>query len=573
MKNKGVNESGITLVALVVTMIVLLVLAGVTVQIVFGNNGLIERTKTASEAARAGEINDRILMEAGSNLGAEHIGEIKKTRGQFIDELYSEGKLKDEEVEELEGTDVITIGGITVDFSLLGSFASELRPQRVADDFWILNNGVAHINTSYITFPDNSGSDSYSGGSYYGEMIRVGECQYTRLKVPSKINGENVLSFDVSNVNNIDLLDIQEGITSLPLMGSIRSSLKSVIIPGTISCIGENCFSYCYALKDINIKEGVSELSNYAFYSCNSLKYINIPSSVTTMGFGCFSECGNLEDLNIQGNNVTIGGECFSNCKNLKNVKMAEGVSALGNNAFKYCTNLKNIVIPSSVKSIGNYCFSYCRNLESIDVKEGLTSIGEWAFYNCTNLESINIPSTVTSIGTAAFIVCSKIESIKIPDNITSLPESLCSGCASLKNVEFSENVTEIGARAFQGCRSLESFVFPNGVTIVKDYVLQMCTNLKEVYIPDGVTSINQRAFYQCTSLEHLYIPSSVSYISGPYTNYASFYECSSSLVLYCGASEQQPNWGTYWKRYGKWTELTVKYNYTREQYEAETNS
>ncbi|MBR3134747.1 MAG: leucine-rich repeat domain-containing protein [Clostridia bacterium] len=573
MKRFNEKESGITLVALVVTMIVLLVLAGVTVQIVFGNNGLIERTKTVSEAARAGEINDRILMEAGSNLGAEHIGEIKKTRGQFIDELYSEGKLKDEEVEELEGTDVITIGGITVDFSLLGSFASELRPQRVADDFWILNNGVAHINTSYITFPDNSGSDSYSGGSYYGEMVRVGECQYTRLKVPSKINGENVLSFDVSNVNNIVLLDIQEGITSIPSMSSLRDSLQSVTIPGTVTSIGESCFLWCYALKEVNIKEGVNELSNYAFQYCTGLKYISIPSSVSTMGVGCFNKCMNLENVDIQGNNITLGNRCFLECTRLQNVKMAEGVTSLGERAFGYCSNLKNIDIPSSVISIGKECFYQCTNLESIDVKEGLTSIGEWAFYNCTNLESINIPSTVTSIGTAAFIVCSKIESIKIPDNITSLPESLCSGCASLKNVEFSENVTEIGARAFQGCRSLESFVFPNGVTIVKDYVLQMCTNLKEVYIPDGVTSINQRAFYQCTSLEHLYIPSSVSYISGPYTNYASFYECSSSLVLYCGASEQQPNWGTYWKRYGKWTELTVKYNYTREQYEAETNS
>ena len=47
MKNK--KQSGITLVALVVTIVVLLILAGVSINLVLGENGLITQAKEAKE--------------------------------------------------------------------------------------------------------------------------------------------------------------------------------------------------------------------------------------------------------------------------------------------------------------------------------------------------------------------------------------------------------------------------------------------------------------------------------------------------------------------------------------------
>ena len=43
------NNKGITLIALVVTIVVLLILAGITITAVIGDNGLINRAKTAAE--------------------------------------------------------------------------------------------------------------------------------------------------------------------------------------------------------------------------------------------------------------------------------------------------------------------------------------------------------------------------------------------------------------------------------------------------------------------------------------------------------------------------------------------
>ena len=48
IKKVNLNEMGITLVALVVTIIVLLILAGVTISLVLGDNGVIGRAQYAS---------------------------------------------------------------------------------------------------------------------------------------------------------------------------------------------------------------------------------------------------------------------------------------------------------------------------------------------------------------------------------------------------------------------------------------------------------------------------------------------------------------------------------------------
>ena len=47
MKTKIKQERGITLIALVITIVVLLILAGVSINALFSDNGIIERAKDA----------------------------------------------------------------------------------------------------------------------------------------------------------------------------------------------------------------------------------------------------------------------------------------------------------------------------------------------------------------------------------------------------------------------------------------------------------------------------------------------------------------------------------------------
>ena len=52
------NKKGITLVALVVTIVVLLILAGVSINLVLGNNGIIAKAKEAETKSAEASEND-----------------------------------------------------------------------------------------------------------------------------------------------------------------------------------------------------------------------------------------------------------------------------------------------------------------------------------------------------------------------------------------------------------------------------------------------------------------------------------------------------------------------------------
>ena len=85
--NKNRNTKGITLVALVITIIVLLILAGVTIVTLMGNNGLINRANDAKIATEIASIKEEIQTEI---LGkqAENEGNISDDTLKAILEKY-----------------------------------------------------------------------------------------------------------------------------------------------------------------------------------------------------------------------------------------------------------------------------------------------------------------------------------------------------------------------------------------------------------------------------------------------------------------------------------------------------
>ena len=60
MKNK--KERGITLIALVVTIIVLIILAGISINLVFGNFGVITKAKEAKELQKQAQANEQVAL-------------------------------------------------------------------------------------------------------------------------------------------------------------------------------------------------------------------------------------------------------------------------------------------------------------------------------------------------------------------------------------------------------------------------------------------------------------------------------------------------------------------------------
>lgn len=88
-------EKGITLVALVVTIIILLILAGVTLNLVLSNNGLIGRVKQGAGSYKNASLNEQAELDRG----AEIIEEI-------ADELEPGQKIKDKDGNKITADEI-----------------------------------------------------------------------------------------------------------------------------------------------------------------------------------------------------------------------------------------------------------------------------------------------------------------------------------------------------------------------------------------------------------------------------------------------------------------------------------
>ncbi len=127
------QNNGITLIALVITIIVLLILAGVAIATLTGDNGILTKGVQAKDAARGGEVKDYVRMAVAENAIADNTNRTRKTREEVISELSTQGKLTAEEVTKLTDVDVITIGGIEINFGELFTLV-DMYDKAIADN-------------------------------------------------------------------------------------------------------------------------------------------------------------------------------------------------------------------------------------------------------------------------------------------------------------------------------------------------------------------------------------------------------------------------------------------------------
>ncbi|MGD0813899.1 MAG: leucine-rich repeat protein [Verrucomicrobiota bacterium] len=239
------------------------------------------------------------------------------------------------------------------------------------------------------------------------------------------------------------------------------SSLTNVTIPASVSTIGFGPFIGCASLTAILVNpENLSygSLDGVLFdYNLTTLiqypagtggNYI-IPGSVTNIGEDAFSFCGLLTNVMIPNSVTTIGDGAFDNCRSLTNVTIPASVSSIGELEFAFCTNLTNITIPGSVTSIGEAAFDGCLTLTSVTIPGSVTNIGEGAFEYCTNLTNVTLSEGVSSIGEWAFAQCFSLSTVTIAGSVTNMALGVFEDCDGLTSVYFGGNAPTVAPNMF----------------------------------------------------------------------------------------------------------------------------
>jgi len=164
-------------------------------------------------------------------------------------------------------------------------------------------------------------------------------------------------------------------------------------------------------LEKVVIPDSVSHIGNSAFLGCTRLTGIAIPNSVTSIGYSAFEDCAGLVCADI-GNGVTSIGECaFSGCTSLTSVTIGNSVTSIGYGAFRDCTSLTSITIPDSVASISSLAF-YGSPIKELIIADGSKTVTSTMVVCESTLEKVVIPNSVTSIGSHAFNWCSNLTSL-----------------------------------------------------------------------------------------------------------------------------------------------------------------
>lgn len=379
--------------------------------------------------------------------------------------------------------------------------------------------------------------------------------------------------------NDINIITIQEGITSIGNAAFYNCNIESIIIPDSVLTIGVNAFKYCNHLKEIDFGNGVTRIGSDAFYECTALTSVVIPDSVTTIDTS-FNFCENLKTVSFGKGLKSIEGLAFQHCA-LEYLEFPASVINIDENAFIFCYNLINIsvdknnqyyssdeygvlfnkdktrlikypvgnrreryVIPDGVISIEKDAFKGSGGISSIIIGGGANpEIDVEEFEKCSVLKEIIIPNSVQSIGESAFEYCALLQNLIIPNIVVDIGDYAFYGCDSLTNIELPDSVVSVGEYAFASCDNLTSILLSNGLTSIGKYAFSNNKSLIDIIIPDNITTISYGTFYRCSGLTKIVIPKSVTRI----LEYA-FYGCNALKDVYYTGTEDE------WKKISIYT-------------------
>lgn len=233
--------------------------------------------------------------------------------------------------------------------------------------------------------------------------INGADCKFPGMEVSPGIYSYIIKTpFYSGNGYASETFNITEQITSFVFGNEVEhipaylcygmSNLSSLIVPNSVTSIGEGAFKGCYGLASIEIPNGITSIERGTFYYCRSMISFEIPNSVTSIGDEAFSYCTGLTNIEIPNSVTSIGKEAFYGCSGLSNIEVPNSVTSIEEGTFYGCVGLTKVTLGNNVTSIGHQAFGYCTGLTSVTCLSITPATIVWTSFWDTNLKAIYVP-------------------------------------------------------------------------------------------------------------------------------------------------------------------------------------
>ena len=504
------GKKGITLISLVVTIIVLLILAGVSIATLTGDSGIITKANEAELSTELSGYKEQLELYKVNKYSEN---------SNFVEETLTAGK-------------------------------TELNYNTKSDD------ETGNIKT---IIPNISDEYFEKLEVIKGELL-INTQDKNEIRVAQRL-GIEVNPYDIrdgvlwSSNGNLILMDENTGSLTIPDSVTVigegafanLDGLRTIIIPSTVKRIEQNAFRSNTTLETVIIQErngeGVEYIGDNAFYGCSNLQSINLPDTITSIAYQCFRYCRKLDNIKLPNNITTLNALTFDGCNNLKKLELPESLKTLGESSLSD-TSLVVLKFPSNLNSIGSGALRIS-TLQEIDTSENnYFDFRNGVLYSkdlkklvlaLSNVTNINMENTVETIQGYAFSTCSRLSNINITENVKSIGIEAFSN-SNLKGItvnvnnkyfmaDDSNNLYNIDGtilyRLFDtgnvtirdGVKNIERGALLNngtitGITLPESYVGDTTTSwgvfpiINYLYLPKNVNAFGKLAYYQVKDIE-----------------------------------------------------------------------
>lgn len=348
------ENKGITLVALIITIIVMLILAGVSVQIVINTDifGIAEKAGSKMKAGYEEESNTSKVTIDGKEYNS--IEEYIAKKGTLSEEEWA-SIIADASANPEKYLQMAKEKGQNIETNTDIGLGTDGNPVNM--DLWEYSLIVDTI--TYALNDEEAISGTVKTSGYLGDLSKSnGKIEGTIPQYISQDNGATYLP-----VTNMRLTFYQ--------LSLLNDTPK---IPSTIDNMQET-FRECSSLTfSPTIPDQVTTLRD-CFNGANNLQESpSIPDSVENMQ-GTFKNCQLLRSISSIGKNVTNLQSTFHGCTGLLNAPIIPSKVETMANAFYLCSNLSGeITIISPNVSICNNCLYKVTNEINLKITQDSTT-------------------------------------------------------------------------------------------------------------------------------------------------------------------------------------------------------